>query len=312
MKNKLLYLFHEIFLEHETREHPENKNRLISINKALADFDQKDKIEQVSPRMATKEEISLAHDPNYMDRIADTISKSMMFLDSMDTVISPKSLDAALYAAGAGLTAADKIMSGDFDRAFCAVRPPGHHAEYDHAMGFCLFNNVALTARYLQQKHGIKKVLILDYDVHHGNGTEHCFYSDSSVYYISLHQYPNFPGTGLDSEKGQGEGEGFNLNIPLPAGTGNEKFMEQMENKVIPTINDFAPEVILLSSGFDAHQMDPLAGLNLTSNSYKEIIKLIVENSVSAEGRIISFLEGGYDLDALAESVICHLEALMA
>jgi acetoin utilization deacetylase AcuC-like enzyme len=212
-----------------------------------------------------------------------------------------------MLAAGAVLSGIDAVFLKKFDRAFCSVRPPGHHAECDRPMGFCLFNNVAVGARYAQRKHGLKKIAILDWDVHHGNGTQHIFESDPTVLYISLHQYPFYPGTGGRGEKGIGDGEGFTLNIPLPEGTGETRYFEAFNAEIIPALSKYHPDLLLISAGFDAHKDDPLGGMWLTEDSFGKMTNL-VKNIAP----VVSVLEGGYDLDALARSVEAHLRSLLS
>lgn len=223
-------------------------------------------------------------------------------LDEGDTHAVRESFEAALLAAGAVNTAIDAVLQSKVGAAFCAVRPPGHHAECDRAMGFCLFNNVAIGARYAQRMHRIERVAILDWDVHHGNGTQHIFEADPTVFYISLHQYPFYPGTGAREERGVGEGEGFTLNIPLPAGTGEARYLEAFRNEIVPALQDFKPELLIISAGFDAHRDDPLANMMLTESSYGKMTE-----QVMGIAPIVSVLEGGYNLDALARSDEAHI-----
>lgn len=223
-------------------------------------------------------------------------------LDEGDTHAVRESFEAALLAAGAVNTAIDAVLQSKVGAAFCAVRPPGHHAERDRAMGFCLFNNVAIGARYAQRMHRIERVAILDWDVHHGNGTQHIFEADPTVFYISLHQYPFYPGTGAREERGVGEGEGFTLNIPLPAGTGEARYLEAFRNEIVPALQDFKPELLIISAGFDAHRDDPLANMMLTESSYGKMTE-----QVMGIAPIVSVLEGGYNLDALARSAEAHI-----
>jgi acetoin utilization deacetylase AcuC-like enzyme len=212
----------------------------------------------------------------------------------------------------AGLTAIDQIITGQLDNAFTAVRPPGHHAEKDRAMGFCLFNNVAIAAQYAIKKHGLNKIFIFDWDVHHGNGTQHSFYSDPSVYYSSIHQYPFYPGTGSEDETGTGDGLGSTLNFPLDAFTGDSVYLDIIKNKLIPKIQSFRPDLIIISAGFDAHKDDPLAQINLESKDYYTLTKRILSLAKElCEGKVVSILEGGYDLNALKESVDYHVKSLI-
>ncbi len=306
---KVLYLYDKIFLEHETGSHPENKMRLISINEKIANTELSEITELTEPRKANDEDILRIHTKEYIDFVRREILNGNRYLD-LDTVVSHSSLEAAYFAAGAGLTAADKIIAGEFRRAFCAVRPPGHHAEKDKAMGFCIFNNIAITARYLQQVHNLEKILILDWDVHHGNSTQHSFYDDDTVYYISLHQYPFYPGTGGKNETGTGAGEKYTLNFPMPAGTGDSEWLAAFDEKIINEIKNYKPDFILISAGFDAHIDDPLASISIHSETFGKFTDLIKSAADSADGRIIAFLEGGYNLEALAESVFHHIKSL--
>lgn len=303
----ILYLYDDLFLQHETGDHPENKGRLIAINQLLNRSPINSLVVRLTPRAASRDDILRVHTEEYIRRAERLTSNGNFFFDNTDTIISQHSLDAAFLAAGAGPTAADEIMKGNYKFAFCAVRPPGHHAEQNTAMGFCIFNNIAITARYLQAKHKIKKVLIVDWDVHHGNGTEKIFYDDDSVFYISIHQYPHYPGTGAANDIGVGRGLNCNLNIPMAAGSGDHEYLNAFKEKIIPTIKNFAPEIILISSGFDAHHDDQLSAMRVTTKCFGTFTKMVKDASSSANGRIISFLEGGYHYKALSESVIEHL-----
>jgi acetoin utilization deacetylase AcuC-like enzyme len=232
-------------------------------------------------------------------------------LDTPDVGISEKSYEIALLAAGGGLALADQIMQGKIQNGFGLVRPPGHHAEKELAMGFCIFNNIAILAKYLQKKHGLEKILILDWDVHHGNGTQHTFYEDPSVLYVSLHQYPFYPGTGASHEMGSGRGKGFTLNCPMPAGSGDKDYETAFLKKILPKVRDFKPEFVLISAGFDAHFADPLASINLSTEFYGWMTERMMEIAGKhSSGRIISLLEGGYNLDYLPHCIATHLAVL--
>jgi acetoin utilization deacetylase AcuC-like enzyme len=224
----------------------------------------------------------------------------------------PGTLDAAYLAAGGALSAVDAVMKGDIDQAFCAVRPPGHHAEADRAMGFCFLNTVAIAARYVQQQYGVQGVLIVDWDVHHGNGTQHAFYDDGSVLFFSTHQFPYYPGTGRATEIGEGPGKGLTINVPLSGGQGDDEYQEVFQKALVPAADAFQPEFVFLSAGFDAHRDDPLASMDLTAQGYAaltDIVASIAKNH--SQSRIVACLEGGYHLQALAESVDQHLCALL-
>jgi acetoin utilization deacetylase AcuC-like enzyme len=265
-----------------------------------------DRVAPIQPRRASQAELEAVHTREHIERIRAACERGGGALDGGDTFASPASYDVALLAAGAVVSAIDAVVSGKAASAFCAVRPPGHHAERDEPMGFCLFNNVAVGARYARQRHGIERVAILDWDVHHGNGTQHIFEEDPTVLYASLHQYPLYPGTGAASERGTGEGEGTTLNIPLPAGTDEKRYLEEFESSLLPALRAFAPGLLLISAGFDAHRDDPLANMLLTEESYAEFTRL-----VAPVAPIVSVLEGGYNLQALASSVEHHLRALI-
>jgi acetoin utilization deacetylase AcuC-like enzyme len=244
-----------------------------------------------------------------MDSIEGLCAPSIRRIDA-DTAVSEKSFEAALFAAGAGVAAADAVMDEKIDNAFCAVRPPGHHAETDRAMGFCLLNNVAIAARYLQRARGIGKILIIDWDVHHGNGTQEIFYEDPSVMLFSSHQYPYYPGTGSMEEGGNGEGKTFTVNAPLRAGCGDSEYEEVYEKMLSPIADVFQPDFVLISAGFDAHASDPLASMRLTDEGYAKLTRMAVDIAEKhCGGRLISMLEGGYDL-ALGTSVLAHIEVL--
>jgi acetoin utilization deacetylase AcuC-like enzyme len=229
-----------------------------------------------------------------------------------DTSMSPGTLHAAYLAAGGALAAVDAIMAQQVDHVFCAVRPPGHHAEAGRAMGFCFFNNVAIAARYIQKKYRLNRVLIVDWDVHHGNGTQHSFEDDPSILFFSTHQYPHYPGTGRGTERGKGTGEGFTINVPVEAGEGDDDYRAVFQNVLVPAADDFKPEFVIISAGFDAHKDDPLASMGLTESGYAELTEIVAGIAKRhAKGRILSSLEGGYNLTALAASVQAHIGALL-
>jgi acetoin utilization deacetylase AcuC-like enzyme len=210
------------------------------------------------------------------------------------------------------LAALDEVLGKRVNNAFCAVRPPGHHAETERAMGFCIFNNVAIGARYAQMNHKLKKILIVDWDAHHGNGTQHIFYEDPTVFYFSVHQFPHYPGTGSDEEEGEGEGKGFTLNMPMCAGSGDLEYIEVFENILYPEAIKFSPDLILISAGFDGHKDDPLSNLNLSAGGFKRFTQVVLKVAEECcEGRVVSVLEGGYNLKAFSESISSHLSALI-
>ena len=253
----------------------------------------------------------MVHDAGYVASVKQSCSDEVRNLDA-DTVISTDSYDAALLSAGAGMHAIDQLIEGRIHNAFCAVRPPGHHAEQDRAMGFCLFNNVGIAARYAQKVKGLNKIFIFDWDVHHGNGTQHSFYSDPSIYYSSTHQYPFYPGTGAEEETGTRDGLGTTLNLPMDAYSDDDDYISAVENKLIPAVQRYKPDLIIISAGFDAHQNDPLAQIQLTTDCFGKMTELMMEAAEDVcDGRLLSMLEGGYDYEALSDSVRLHIQTLL-
>ncbi len=311
--SKTAYLYNDIYLQHDTGYgHPERPERLEAINNKVISLPFYNDIIKVDIKQADLKYIELVHDRSYIDRVQKEIESGTVYLDSMDTVVCSKSFDIALYAVGGCLNMCDVIMSGEVNTGFCAVRPPGHHAEKSYAAGFCIFNNIAIAARYLQEEHNIERIAIVDWDVHHGNGTQHTFEMDPSVYYMSLHQYPHYPGTGASIETGIGKGKGYNLNIPMDGGSGDDEYLEAFETIIIPELERFKPEIILISAGFDAHTSDPLSSIYVSTDSYYIFTKLLQEIAAKySKHRIIAMLEGGYDLEALADGVGKVLEAFV-
>ena len=305
-------IYHEDYLLHLAgAAHPERPDRLKAIVNHLTETGLLDKLVKVDPYPADVDWIATVHKRSYIDSVKQACETGIEYLDA-DTGICPDSYRIALLAAGGAMAAVDAIFNDEVDNAFCLVRPPGHHAEKDRAMGFCLFNNVAIAARYIQQKYKVEKVLIVDWDVHHGNGTQHIFYDDPSVFYFSIHQFPHYPGTGTRSETGIGKGEGFTLNVPLAPGHGNDDYIDAFENQLVPAAKEFDPGFVLISAGFDAHYHDPLAGMQLTEKGYRRLTQMVVELAEQCcQGRIVSLLEGGYNLDTLARSVAAHIEAIL-
>ena len=305
----MVYTHTDCFLKDNGLNHPERKERLESILESINQINDI-KINVLEAPIANMSAISLVHPKKYIEKIFSIIpTEGLVGVENepyADTLLCSNSKKAILRSCGAGIAAADSLMSKN-KRIFCAVRPPGHHAETEKAMGFCFINNIAVTAKYLQNKYKINKIAIIDFDVHHGNGTQEIFYNDESVAYGSIHEFPLFPGTGSENETGVGN----IFNAPLKAGIRGKEFLEIFEQKILDPIDKFKPEVILISAGFDAHTRDPLASINLESKDFYEITKKIVDLSkVHSNGRIISFLEGGYDLLALSESIKEHLIAL--
>ena len=306
------FLYDPIYLEHDTGPgHPETSERLVATMRCLKKQPWFSDLQSVSPHKSDLKWIETTHAPEYIRRARETCAAGEPFLDSMDVSVSRKSFEVALFAAGGVLDLSDRIVSGALRNGFALVRPPGHHAERDMALGFCLFNNVAILARYLQQHHGLNKILILDWDVHHGNGTQHTFEEDPSVLYISTHQYPFYPGTGAATETGIGRGIGATLNCPMPAGSGDREYEQAFVEKILPKIDEFQPVLIIISAGFDAHKDDPLANINLTTGFFAWMTRVLMEKAdVYANGRIISVLEGGYNLQRLPECIAVHVQAL--
>ena len=293
--------------------HPESPNRLRAIMQQLEQSGTVARLTRIEPREAEDEWIMQIHTPSYLAMLKSHLPTNGRVSLDPDTSMSPGSLSAAYLAAGGALAAVDAIMSRQVDHVFCAVRPPGHHAEAGRAMGFCLFNNVAIAARYVQKQYGLKRVLIVDWDVHHGNGTQHSFEDDPSVLFFSTHQYPHYPGTGRESERGRGAGEGFTINVPMEASEGNEEYRTIFQKSLVPAADAFKPEFVIISAGFDAHKDDPLASMELTEEGYADLTGIVADIAKRhAGGRMLSSLEGGYHLTALAASVDRHIQALLA
>lgn len=292
-----------IYLEHITDDfHPESPKRLAHIYEMLKHINQEG-LAYIPPRMATHEEIALIHEPSYIDSIAQTSGKAHTYLDG-DTATSAKTYEAACKAVGGVFELADAIQSSRVDSGFALVRPPGHHAERSNAMGFCIFNNIAIVARYLQQKHHLKNILIVDFDIHHGNGTQHSFYADKSVLYFSTHLYPHYPGTGWFEEIGKGDGVGYTVNVPMGHSMCDEDYLYTFRDVLLPISDIFAPEMVLVSAGFDAHHMDPLGGMALTESGYAAMTRMLLNIAEKhCNGKALFVLEGGYDLKGLTDSV---------
>ncbi len=304
---------HPAYLEHEMgRQHPESPERLRAIVSRLESSGTLSRLTRIPPRPAGKEWITRIHDPAYVQRLETMAPHEGYASLDADTALSPGSLPAASLAVGGALAAVDAVMDDRVDQVFCAVRPPGHHAEADRAMGFCLYNNVAIAARYIQERHGLARVLIVDWDVHHGNGTQHAFEADPSVLFFSTHEYPHYPGTGAAHERGRGEGEGLTINVPMSGGQGADDYQDVFHNVLVPAADAFKPEFVLISAGFDAHRDDPLASMAMTDEGYGELTRIVAAIArTHGHGRIVACLEGGYHLRALAASVEQHLLALM-
>ncbi len=298
-------IYHPIYLEHDTDGHPERKERLTTTLKKIESSGLD--LEFVTPRPATLEEVGTIHSPGYINQVRTISERGGGYLD-LDTVVSQRSYEAALMAAGGVITGIDVVKNG-LDNAFALVRPPGHHALPNRGMGFCIFNNVAIGAKHAQ-KIGLEKVLIVDWDVHHGNGTSAIFYDDRTVLYFSTHQSPHYPGTGRVKELGMDGAEGFTVNVPLPWGTGESGYLAAFEEILKPVALEFDPDVILVSAGQDPHQADPLSGMNLSTEAFGSMAATVKEIADSCcEGRLVAALEGGYNLNALADSIVAILRA---
>lgn len=306
------FLYDSRFLDHLTGPgHPESPARLTAVMKHLETLEWFARLERVAAKPSDWKWIETVHAPAYVRRAEDACVQGARMLDTPDVSISESSFDAAVLAAGGALALADAMMEGKIQNGFALLRPPGHHAENTGAMGFCLFNNVAILARYLQRRHGLEKILILDWDVHHGNGTQHTFESDPTVFYISAHQYPYYPGTGSVHETGKGKGEGYTLNCPMRAGWGDKAYEAAFTEKILPAIETYKPDAILISAGFDAHADDPLGSIQLSTEFFGWMTERMKEMADKhARGRLISLLEGGYNLNALPLCVAAHLQSL--
>jgi acetoin utilization deacetylase AcuC-like enzyme len=304
-------IYDPAYLDHQTGHHPENADRLKVILSALEGDDSLwSRVQKASPRPASEIDIERCHGRRLIDQIRNLCERGVPFID-LDTVISKESFEVARLASGAAITAVDSVFTGEVDNSFALVRPPGHHATANRAMGFCLFNNAAIGARYAQERYGAERVLIIDWDVHHGNGTQDIFWDDPTVFYFSTHQYPYYPGTGASNERGQGKGEGTTLNIPLSAGTSARSHREAFTDALKEIEKVSPPDLIIISAGFDSRRGDPLGGLMLEDSDFREMTKEVMEMAARhAEGRVVSILEGGYNLQTLGETVRTHLDAL--
>ncbi|MFO0972903.1 MAG: histone deacetylase [Phycisphaerae bacterium] len=303
------------FLSHQTGpHHPERPERLRAITARLGEAGLLARLTPLVFGAAEERWIELVHSPEYVARVRATCAAGEPFIDTPDSAICPESFDAARLAVGALLSACDAVMEGRVPNAFCAVRPPGHHAERDLSMGFCLFNNVAIAARYLQRRWGVARVLVLDWDVHHGNGTQNAFADDDSVFYCSLHEHPSYryPGSGNEHEVGHGAGRGYTLNLPMMPGATDADYQRAFEERFLPAARRFSPQFVLVSAGFDAHVDDPLATIALSDAAFEWMTRQTMTLAAECcKGRLVSLLEGGYNLDALARCVALHVATLL-
>jgi len=300
------------YKNHDTgKGFPESPRRLDAIRNHLKSTGLMEELDIVEPHRKDKSICVLVHGENYITRVRQSCEMGAPIIDTADNPISKYSYDTALLAVGGITEAVDLVFSEKNKNAMILLRPPGHHAERNNAMGFCLFNNVAIAAKYAQQNHEVEKVVIIDFDVHHGNGTQHIFEADPSVMFISLHQYPFYPGTGAADEIGLEKGKYTTVNYPLKMGAGDKEFIDIFENSLADKVLKFNPDLILISAGFDAHVNDPIGGLNITTEGFSNISNIIKNLAAeTCKGKIVSTLEGGYNLTALAESVEAHLIAL--
>lgn len=313
--NRTGFLYDERYQLHQTgRYHPEVPARLARVYQGIKDAGLLSKLIPIKATPADLKWIELVHDRPYIERFATACRSGESVFDSPDNQMCLQTYEIALLAVGGILDVADRVMEGSLDNAFCAVRPPGHHAETNKAMGFCYFNNVAIAARYLQNRYRIQRVGIIDFDVHHGNGTQHIFEGDSTVFYYSIHEHPSFayPGTGREFENGKDFGYGYTKNTPVLPGQGDAEYQSLIQRDLLPAFKEFNPEVILVSAGFDAHMDDDMSDINLSTEGFSWIMQTIVELARHAsKGRIISVLEGGYSLKRLPELAANHVQILL-
>jgi acetoin utilization deacetylase AcuC-like enzyme len=310
-------LIDDIYLRHlaGVSDHPERPERLIAIRNGLEKAGLTKSFYRIAPRRVTDSELQLVHKPSYLDLVRRELSnvRTTAELSTGDTLISPGSLEAAQYAAGGVLNAVDAVMTKRVKNAFCAVRPPGHHATPTRGMGFCIYNNVAIAARYVQKTYGVKRVLIVDWDYHHGNGTQDTFYEDESVFIFDTHHYGAYPGTGSAAETGSGKAVGTKLNVPMAPGAGDAQFLDAFKTKLVPAARKFKPDFILISAGFDGMRNDVLGQFDITPEGFAAMTRVVVELANEfCQGRIVSVLEGGYRLDGLSDSVVAHVKTLQS
>jgi acetoin utilization deacetylase AcuC-like enzyme len=309
MKAGLVY--DPIYLEHDTGDHVENSRRLVEAMSYLKETGIREKLISLPARPASLEELKMIHAPEYISYVKSKAQKGGGWLDS-DTVMSTKSYEAALHAVGGVLVAVEAVVQEKVDNAFALVRPPGHHATHDQAMGFCIFNNVAIAARFGLSQFNLNRVLIVDFDVHHGNGTQDAFYAEPEVLYFSTHQYPFYPGTGGMDETGSGRGEGTTVNFPMAAGWGDEEYLRALNEVLVPVARRFQPQLILVSAGFDAHWADHLAMMKATITGFAQMTRILKELAAElCQGRLVFALEGGYNLRVVASSTKATFDVLL-
>lgn len=299
------------FLEHDTGEHPESVERLKTLGRHLKQLKLSQRFARGVVTPASSEQLALAHDPAHIAAVKRFAELGGGRIEP-DTEVCPRSFEVARLAAGAAVNAVDQVLTGEHSQAVCLIRPPGHHARATSAMGFCLFNNVAVAAMHAQQTHGLSRILIVDWDVHHGNGTQEIFFESDTVYFFSVHRHPFYPGTGAADETGSGSGLGTSFNLPLEFGISRADYKRAFAEMLETAATRCRPELILLSAGFDAHAADPIGSLGLESEDFGTLTRMVLDVAGQhSGGRLVSLLEGGYNVDALAESVACHLETLL-
>lgn len=313
MTSRTMVLYDPVFAAHDAGTgHPENPMRSTALIRTLEENRDTAGLPRLEVCPAALRELEYCHGSGYIELVRRRIQEGRRSLGFPDTNVGPGSWDAALNAAGGAMAAVDAVLQGPAQSVFCVVRPPGHHARPHQGMGFCIFNNVALAARHAQVVHGLERVLIVDWDVHHGNGTQEIFYEDPSVLFFSTHQSNWYPYSGYADETGEGAGKGYTINCPFPYGTDIAPIREAFLERLLPAARDFKPELVLISAGFDALEADPLGGLRLYPKDFAELTEIVLEIAgASAQGRVVSLLEGGYDLDGLCRAALAHVHALM-
>jgi acetoin utilization deacetylase AcuC-like enzyme len=309
---KVGLVYDPIYLEHDTGDHVENSQRLVAAMVYLKETGIEEKLTCLPSRPALLKELEMIHAPEYISYVKSKAEKGGGWLDP-DTVMSPKSYEAALYAAGGFMMAVEAVMKGEVDNAFALVRPPGHHATYDQAKGFCIFNNMAIAAKFALNKFSLNRILIADFDVHHGNGTQDAFYADPRVLYFSTHQYPFYPGTGWMNETGMGEGKGTTVNFPMAAGWGDEEYLRAFNEVLVPVARRFQSQLILVSAGFDAHWADHMAMMRVSVKGFAQMAMILKELAAEVcQGRLVFTLEGGYNLRVVTSSIKAVFDVLLS